>query len=146
MPAPFFPQEATRQLADELGTRLVNCQMMLFKSGFVPSTLTELADIEAQEADYTGYARVTIAAWGNPIDSDVGGAQITAPTVQFSLAADPALGNTIGGYALVVPAVVGPPALPEFLLLIRQFDTPVPMLAAFDGLTVTPTIVQPNGT
>src|SRR5690606_10129475 len=98
---------------------------------------TTKAELDAQEADYTTYAPETITAWLAPQLSDLGGAQITAPSVQFLLAADPAAPNTIGGYWIETAG--------NDVVLVRQFDNPVPMTAANQGLTITPTIVVPNG-
>lgn len=137
MPAPFFPNSACVVQADDMQTKLVDSVMSLFKSGFSPTTQTVKADLEANEADFTTYTTKTIEAWGDPILSDLGGAQITAPTVQWTLAATPAAPNTIGGYWLETAAGV--------VILIRQFDNPVPMVAANQGLTIVPTIVFPNG-
>lgn len=137
MPAPFFPNEScfTRATAEQ--TVLALSEIHLFKSGYVPTVDTTIADLEAQEADYTTYAAAVITAWLAPIKSSAGGAQITAATNQFSLAATPAAGNTIGGYWIQLAG--------GDLYLVRQFDDPQAMLAAGDGFDVTPTVIFPNG-
>jgi len=137
MPPPFFPDSACIDQATALQTELALSEVKLFKSGLVPDKTTTLATLAANEADYTTYAAEVITAWLAPQLSDLGGAQITAPSVQFVLAATPAVPNTIGGYWIETAGGA--------VRLIRQFDNPVPMVAANQGLTVTPTIVVPNG-
>lgn len=145
MPAPFFPNVGCVAQAKELQAKLAGSKVRLFKAGFVPSVLTTRAELEAEECDYTGYAEAVIAAWGDPINSDLGGAQITAPTQQFSVAATPAVTNSVGGYWIEDAGEVGPPVVDPVPRLIRQFDQAVPIVKANDGLTITPTIVIPNG-
>jgi len=138
MPAPFFPNSSCIDQAVALQTLLALSVVKLFQTGFVPTPETVVADLDAAEADYTTYAAETITAFGDPILSIAGGAQITAPGVQFTLAATPATPNTIGGYWIETAG--------GDVVLIRQFDTPVPMVEAAQGLIIAPTIVVPNGT
>lgn len=137
MPVPFFPNSSCVDQAAVLRTALALSVVKLFKTGFVPQVTTVVAELDANEADYTGYAPATITAWGAPYESTAGGVQITAPGVQFSLAADPAVGNSIGGYWIEKAG--------GDVVLIRQFDEPQAMAAALDGFVLTPTIVFPNG-
>ena len=138
MPPPFFPNSYT--LIDVTAKRadLALSVVKLFQSGFVPTPATVAADLDAVEADYSTYAPETITAWLPPVGAVGGGNQITAPTTQFELAAAPAVPNTIGGYWIELAA--------GDVVLIRQFDTPVPMVNIGDFVQVTPTIVIPNGT
>lgn len=137
MPAPFFPQSSCFNQAAALQTLLALSVIRLFKSGFSPDVNTVLADLEAEEADYTTYAQAAITAWGAPYAPTGGGAAITAPTEQFTLAATPAQPNTIGGYWIETAA--------GDVVLIRQFDDPVPMVVAGNAVLITPTIAIPNG-
>lgn len=138
MPPPFFPNSSSFDQATALRAALALSVVKLFKSGFVPTPETTDADLDAQEADYDDYASATITAWLTPITSQFGGAQITAPTVEFVCATDQVVGNNIGGYWIEKAAGA--------VVLIRQFDDPVPMMNAHDGIVLTPTIVLPNGT
>ena len=138
MPPPFIPNsyaliDATAKRAD-----LALSVIKLFKSGFVPTVDTVVADLDAQECDYDTYAPETITAWLAPVRSVLGGWQITAPTEQFTLAATPAVPNTVGGYWIELAG--------GDVFLIRQFDGPVPMVNAGDFVQITPTYVVPNGT
>lgn len=138
MPPPFFPNSYTLIDATAKRTAYALSVVRLFKSGFVPSNATVIAELEAQEADYTTYAPETITAWLPVVGASGGGNQITAPTTQFELAATPAAPNTIGGYWIELAG--------GDVVLIRQFDTPVPMVVAGNYCQVTPTVVVPNGT
>lgn len=145
MPAPFFPDEACFKQAEELKAILAGSKVRLFKAGMTPNVGTTRAQLEAQECDYSTYAEKTITAWGNPIRSDAGGAQITAPTIQFSVSTTPVVANMVGGYWIEDAGEVGPPAVDPTVRLIRRFDQPVGISEAHDGLTITPTIIVPNG-
>lgn len=138
MPPPFFPNSACFEEAAARQTALALSVVKLFKSGFVPTTETVAADLDAEECDYSDYAPETITAWLDPQNSGAGGAQITAPTVQFICTGSQAVPNSVGGYWIEKAGGA--------VVLIRQFDEPVPMVNDHDGLTITPTIVVPNGT
>lgn len=137
MAAPFFTNEScqTRAAADQ--TLLALSVVHLFKSGFTPLPGTTKAELTAQEADYSTYAAKTITAWLAPIKSQSGGYQISAPTVQFGLAADPAVSNMIGGYWIETAA--------GDVYIVGQFDSPLPMVTAGDGIDLSPTVIFPNG-
>lgn len=138
MPPPFFPNSSAFDQANAMKTALALSKVRLFTSGFTPTPATTQAELVAVECDFDDYAAATITAWLTPITSPFGGAQITAPTVEFVCAALQVVGNNVGGYWIEKAAGA--------VVLIRQFDDPVPMMNANDGLTITPTIVFPNGT
>lgn len=138
MPAPFFPNSYVQTDAADKQTALALSVVKLFKAGFVPTVNTVVAELDAEECDYTTYAPETITAWLTPVSSPLGGKQISAPTVQFELAADAAVPNNVGGYWIELAG--------GDVVLIRQFDTPVPMVSAGDFVQISPTIVVPNGT
>jgi hypothetical protein len=110
----------------------------LFKATFVPNPSNVLADYTAAEADYDTYAPITITAWDNPILAPGSGYMILSGLQQFEVgAADPVVGNVIGGCYLVDAAGK-----------IRQtviFDAPVPMQFAGQGIPITLTILFPTG-
>jgi hypothetical protein len=109
----------------------------LFKADYVPTVNTVLADLEANEADYSDYAPQTITAWLPPSSSVFGGAQILAPTVQFLCVDAQAVENAIGGYW--IETATGD------VVLIRQFDSPVAMVSNGDVVQITPVYVFPTG-
>lgn len=137
MPAPFFPNASCFEQAADLQTKLALSELNLFLAGFEPTVETTAAELLAQVANYTGYAPAVVTAFLDPISAPGGGAQITAPTEQFALAATPAAGASIGGWWLET-------ATGE-VILIKQFDDPVPMMEAGDAVQITPTIRIPNG-
>lgn len=138
MPPPFYPNSAA--LADATAKRaaVALSVLKLFKTGFVPTPDTVAADLDAVECDYDDYAPITITAWLPPVSAVGGGSQITAPTSQFSISVDQVVPNTVGGYWIELAA--------GDVQIIRQFDTPVPMVNAGNFVQVTPTMVFPNGT
>lgn len=138
MPPPFFPNSYTASDAGAKQTALIASVIKLFKTGFVPTPATVVAELDAVEADYDDYAPATIAAWLAVAAAPGGGSSITAPTTQFTCTADQVVPNTIGGYWIELAGGA--------VVLIRQFDTPVPMVLAGNYLQCSPTIVVPNGT
>lgn len=146
MPDPFFPDASCIIQAKELQARLAGAKLRLFKSSLgSPLADITLAQLEAAECDFTGYAEETIAAWLDPLKASGGGAQITAATKQFDAAAPNTTSNMVGGYWIEFPAIVGPPAVAEEVCVVRQFDTPVSIGAPNTGVQITPTIIIPNG-
>jgi hypothetical protein len=138
MPPPFFPNSQT--LADATARRaaLALSVVKLFKTGFVPTPATLVAELDAEECDYDDYAPETITAWLAPFAVPGGGNGITGPTVQFECTALQVVPNTVGGYWIELAG--------GSVYMIRQFDTPVPMVDTGNYVQVTPTIICPNGT
>lgn len=138
MPPPFFPNSYTLIDATAKRAALAASVIKLFKFGLVPTNATVVADLDAAECDFDDYAPETITAWLAPVSSPGGGTQITAPTEQFVCSVDQVVPNSVGGYWIELAA--------GDVVLIRQFDAPVPMVNAGDFLQIAPTIVVPNGT
>lgn len=118
-------------------TRLANAVLHLFKSGFVPTPTSTLADFLAQEADYDGYAALTIATWADPV---LAGAAygIYAPTQTFRwshVSAD--VGNQIGGAFLVTSG--------GDLYQYTVFDPTRPIMGPDQAIITTPTDIYPAG-
>lgn len=83
-PAGIATEEGFWADALELQTALVNCKMRAFKSGeVVINQGTVVADLEAAECDYQGYAEKTIAAVGAPIRDSDGSVVLNVPSQQF---------------------------------------------------------------
>jgi hypothetical protein len=118
-------------------TLLANSVLHCFKSPFAPTPTSTLADFTAQEADYDGYAALTIAAWGNPILAGVAYA-ILAPTQTFRWALDAdAVGNQIGGTYLVTAG--------GDLYQYTVFDPTRAIQGPDQAIVTTPTDVFPAG-
>lgn len=138
MPTRFFLN--TYVLADATAKQgdLALSVVKLIQEGFPVITPASLvADLDAAEATYTTYAPKTITAWLPPVVAVGGGYRITAPAVQFALAANPATPNAIVGYWIELAA--GDPVMVEL------FDEPVAMALAGNSVQVGPTVVFPNG-
>ena len=81
-------------------TRMAASIASLFQAGFNPTPNSLKIDFEAEEADYDGYAPVTIATWSDPILAGDGWMTF-APTQNIPWVFDAdAVGNAIGGYWL----------------------------------------------
>lgn len=119
--------------------RLANSVLHLFKQdpAFNPTITTPLADFNAFEADFDGYAAATIAAWGAPVL--LGAAWATyAPTQTFRWVLDTdAVGNSIGGWYLVTAG--------GELMDFGIYDPPLPITGAGQAIIVTPIEITPAG-
>lgn len=69
--------------------------MALYQSSFEPDPTSVVGDFEAAEADFTGYARVTLAMEAIAPDSD--GGYVSISNSGFFQATDGVAPNTIGG-------------------------------------------------
>jgi hypothetical protein len=137
MPPPFFPDSYTLVDANAKRTSLALSVLKLFKFGLVPTRTTLVASLDLAEADYDDYTPITITAWLAAVATPGGGSQISAATQQFTAVADQVVPNTIGGYWIELAGGT--------VVLIRQFDVPVPMVNAGNFIQVAPTIIVPNG-
>jgi hypothetical protein len=118
-------------------TLLANSVLHCFKQGFNPSPTSTLADFLAHEADFDGYAPLTIATWANPVLAGVAYA-IFAPTQTFRWVLDMiAVGNQIGGTFLVTSG--------GDLYQYTQFDPTRPIQGPDQAIITTPTDVFPAG-
>lgn len=116
---------------------MANCVMHLFKQGFNPTPQTPLADFLTNEADYDGYAPITIAAWGAPVLAGLAWA-IYAPTQTFRYVdAGDSVANMIAGYFLVTAGGV--------LKSYTVFGSAVPMATNGQAVIKTPIEVYTAG-
>lgn len=98
MAALWYPLAGARENADERQAVYANMVVHLYQSTLVPSITTTLAELNAAEADFSGYATETMVAWFDPIFAPASGYLIQSPQVQFAF--DSGLGavtNTVGG-------------------------------------------------
>lgn len=81
-------------------TRMAACVMHLYKASFTPTPTSVLADYQAAECDFDGYAPATIATWADPVLAGQGYA-VYAPTQTFRWDFDTdGIGNQVGGHWL----------------------------------------------
>jgi hypothetical protein len=132
-----FPNEGALRIATLVQTYLATSLLRLFKSDFVPSVASTLAEFTAAEADFTGYAEGTLTAWLAPVLNPAGGASIDSPTIQFAAAAPYTVGNVIGGWYIV-------DAGETQVVAFGTFGSPIPIGAAGQGFPMNVTLVFPN--
>lgn len=93
----FYPSVGSLWLAGITGTELANSVIHLYQSSLVPTVDTVLADLVAAEADFSGYAPITLVAWGAPYLVAAGGAAVNSPCSQFNTDDPTTVTNLIGG-------------------------------------------------
>jgi len=114
--------EQNKNILGQLATALGDSKCHLFKSTFVPEASTKLADLEAAECDFSGYAALDLD-FTQPIYVTRNTVEQRAPTVQFDFipATPPALDvqNNVGGYWVESDT--------EGVLQVVRFEEAVPM-------------------
>jgi len=115
----FYPNAGTQWLAGQIGTDLAASEMHLFQSTIVPDVNTTLAELVAEEADFSGYADIALAAFGAAYLVPAGGSAVNSPAVQFNTADPTVVQNTIGGAWIQTAGGV--------LVLIDVFPAPIAM-------------------
>lgn len=112
--------------------RLANSKLLLFKSDFIPSFSTTLAEVLAHQADFDGYPAggATLVQWSAPILIPGAGAGISSPEVQFVFnGGGSGQQNLIGGYAVVTADNV--------LYYVGTFPEPYPFQVPGQGTPLT---------
>jgi hypothetical protein len=96
----FYPRVGQQWLAGIVRTALAASELALYQSSITPNENTTLAELEAAEADYTGYARAAITNFGAVFQTPLG-AGIQSPLTQFQPTDPTTVPNDIGGAFLV---------------------------------------------
>lgn len=135
----FYPTVGALRLASVVRTELASSEIRLYKQDeVVPGPTTTLAELDAAECDFTGYAAEVLTNWNAAGLYPLGGASIQA-SVQFATAAPYTVGNTVGGFYVV--DVTGT----DEVLVIQPFPSPgIPMSA--NGQIIPLTVLLPFGT
>lgn len=135
----FVPNAGALRIASVMRTELALAEVRLYDFGaVVPGPTTTLADLDAAECTFTGYAAQVITTWQAPGLYPAGGASIQA-SVQFATAAPYTVGGVVGGFYVV--DVTGT----DEVLAIQEFPSPgIPMGSA--GQIIPITILLPWGT
>lgn len=117
--------------------RLAASVLHLFEAGWVPSPTSTLAEFDAHECNFDGYAPLTIALWAAPLLS--GSAYVIyAPTQTFRWVFDTeGVGNQVGGAYLVLAA--------GGLYQYTVFDPTRPAQGPDQAIITQPTDVFPAG-
>lgn len=126
-----YPNSGALWLAGKVKTALVNCKVRLFKDGMgiVVGPALVVADLIAAEADYDGYAAITVAATSAPLLNPLGGASISTGEQQFQIDAPYATPNVIGGGWLEDSTGA--------LVMAWSYGEPKSLVGAGDGIPVT---------
>jgi len=133
----FLTNDAAIQLATSVFNRLtteVPGEVRLFKSTFVPTVTSTLAEYQAAQCDFSGYVAQPTTNVLVPTLAPGGGAQTIIGTVQFLFnfgGGGTSVGNVVGGYYVVAPVDPGGQVA---VLAAGTFDTPVPM--QFNGQSI----------
>ena len=136
----LFPNSGALKIATLVQTALANAKLRLVKgTSFTPGPSITRADLQAMEADFTGYPAggATVAAMLDPLLNPIGGASIDWPTVQFSAAAPYTTGNVIIGWWLETATGV--------VIAVGSFAQPIPITGAGTGFPLSGSLVFPNG-
>lgn len=124
----FYPSVGSIWLAGITGTELANSVLHLYQSSLTPTVDTTLADLVAAEADFSGYAPITLVAFGAPYLVSAGGAAVNSPCAQFNTADPTTITNNIGGAWIETAG--------GDLVLIDAFPDPIPMAAPSQAIPI----------
>ena len=124
----FYPSAGSLWLAGITQAELAGSKLKLFQSSLTPTVNTTAADLAAAEADFSGYAEITLTAWGTPYLNPAGGAATNSPCGQFNTADPTTITNNIGG--AWVETAGGD------LVIIDQFPDVIPMDAPNKAIPV----------
>lgn len=116
-------------------TNLAAGVVKLFQASFDPDENSVVADFAAAEADFTGYAAVTLGTWST-IGVSAEGEVVALATRAFFQATDAVAPNVIGGYWLETAGG----DMDHFV----RFDPPVLLTTALSFLAVTISITTPG--
>jgi hypothetical protein len=111
-----------------VGGILNGAKLKLFSNNFTPDHLTLLTDIT--QADFTGYAEVTLSAWGEAFRDGGSQPKIVHVSVQYTPTGS-TVSNTIFGWYLTNAAGT-------VLLMAKRLDTPVVLTDNSTALIVQP--------
>jgi hypothetical protein len=124
----FYPLAGSIWLAGVARTALANSKLKLFQSSLVPNVNTTKAELDAAEADFSGYAEITLTAWGVPYTVAAGGAAINSPCGQFDTDDPTTVTNNIGGAWVETSGGV--------LVIIDSFPDVIPMNAPNQSIPI----------
>jgi len=130
-----FVATALTQLgaATPAATALPGAICKLFQVGLSPNPDTPLADFDAAEADFSGYAASDTITWNAPVREGAWGEQLESSiTCPFTQTATTTV-NTVAGYYLTSGD-------DTILIGSRLFDSPIAMANVGDNITIVPAV------
>ena len=127
MPAPLRTNAGALALGTREKTAMAASVLKLFKTNIALGINTVVADLTAAEADFDGYAAITVTNMLAPVYDPAGGVSIESGTQQFAYVdGDDHITNTIYGWWHETAAGV--------LLSCASFDDPIPMAVNGQGI------------
>src|SRR5262245_23926097 len=134
----YYGQEYTITLCNLLQADIAGADVRLWKAGeLVPSMDLTIAECNAAQCDFSGYAFANVTAWLGPYVWPTGGSYIDSGALTFLVTEDdPQVENSVGGYYIVSPSG-------EFLVAVGALDSPVPLAKPGDVLKLV--IQLPQG-
>jgi hypothetical protein len=139
-PVVFYPLTSVMAQAAAAITALAGSTLKLFKSGFTPSFTTTLADVVANEADFSGYPSggLSLSGFLGPSIAPGLGAYIIGPSASFTRDGTlPGVNNVVGGWALVTAG--------NMIHAIGTFPEDVPFQVPGQGIPVLLSFGYPSG-
>jgi len=123
------------------GASWSGAKLHLYKSSFAPGPSNVAADFLAAEANFTGYAPVTLTY--SSIGVDANGSPVALTNRAFFQATDAVSPNTIGG--CWVENDIGTTPVVKTSVEFYQFQSPIPMSLALQFIGVVVAVYQPGG-
>lgn len=126
----IYPNAGAILLGTTIRTLLAGSKIRLYKdgAGIVLSRALTLAELEAAEADYTGYTEATITNFQLPLLNPNGGASIDSGVQQFAIESPYTDPNVIKGGWIETAA--------GSLLAVWDYAEPKSLVGAGDGFPV----------
>lgn len=120
-------------VAVDEGGPLYQASLLLLKEQFTPGPTLTVAEVEAKEADFDGYAMEEDLVYGSSYQAPDGTIRVAPPSVQFEATGDTEP-NMIHGWAVVNKAGTK-------VMYSKLYDAPISIEHADDGLLVIPELV-----
>lgn len=122
----FYSQVFAVEITTAVSVLLENSFVHLWKVGEItPAMDLTIAELDAAECNFSGYAATKVVAWTGPYNYPGGGAYHESGLVIFDGEdATPFVGNTVGGYWVEDAGGA--------LVSVGKLDSPVPIAASGD--------------
>lgn len=125
--AAVFPDDGTK-LSLHLIAKLAVLQLRLFKNNYTPVNGSVNADFT--EADFDGYAEISLVSWDDPFIGGDGKAKIEHPTQTFTDTGNTTPNDIYGYYVTYVISGT------TYVLMAERFVTPQVMEEAGDLISI----------
>jgi hypothetical protein len=130
MPQAQYPNGGALAIAAAVQALMAESIIHLYAAPITLSPNTTLAQLQAVEATYDGYAPKTVTAFNPPYLDPAGGATTASGYEQFNYETEASPGVTNNIYGLWVQDAAG------VLIIVFAFDAPAPMAQEGDSVPV----------